>query len=299
VELLAQASVDEGVAERACAFASGARTLRGILALPTGGAQSRRGAVLVHGWGTYRIGPHAMLVKLARRLAGKGVPALRFDLSGRGESKGRYEDAGLDEMIEDANAAAAFLRRETGATGLGAMGLCSGANVALASAALDGTFDRVAAASILPYQSHRSASQAARGLTGRLARLGRKALRPSTWWRLVTGRVRVGKVAANLARRESAEVRAADGSVRNLKDSSRDVMAALARWRGSALMIWGGADADGRGAKAHFEAFARRHSLDFTTLVVAGSNHNFYSLLWEAEVLDAVARFLGAGGSGT
>jgi hypothetical protein len=292
VKLLGEAAVAEGVTERACSFMSGGRTLRGVLSLPAGDAKSDRGVVIIHGWGTYRIGPHAMLVKLARRLARSGCPALRFDLSGRGESGGRYEETGLDEMIEDAAAAAAELARESNATALGAMGLCSGANVALASAALDGTFDRIVAVSLLPYQSHRSTAQAARGMAGRFAALGRKALSPATWWRLVTWRVNVGRVAANLAKRESAEVKTANGTVRNLKDSSRDVMAALARFRGSALMIWGGADAEGLGAKAHFEAFARRNSLDWQMRVVAGANHNFYSLAWEEEVIVSSERFL-------
>ncbi len=285
-----EATVVPGVRERAVRFASGGETLVGVLSLPE--SPREHGVLILHGWGTYRSGPHDMLVKLARELARRGASVLRFDLRGRGESTGRVLDTDLDMMIDDAARAAEFLRKETGVAEVHAVGLCSGANVALGAAAHTGAFGKVAALSVMPFQSHTTGTQRLRRTRGRVRELVAKALRPSTWWRLVTGRVRVFRVLGGLFGGGGGKTKTASGETRNLKDSSRDLMGELAKFKGKLLFVWGGADAEGMGAKPHFEDFARANSLDAEFEVVEGSNHNFYSLGWEREVFDVVKGFL-------
>ncbi len=289
-----EATVVPGVRERAVRFASGGETIVGVLSLPESPGQ--HGVVMLHGWGTYRSGPHDMLVKLARELARRGTPVLRFDFRGRGESTGRVLDTDLDMMIEDAARAAGFLREETGATEVHAVGLCSGANVALGAAAHTGAFGKVAALSVMPFQSHTTGAQRLRRTRGKLREFVAKALRPSTWWRLVTGRVRVFRVFRGLFGGGGGKAKTATGETRNLKDSSHDLMGELAKFKGRLLFVWGGADAEGMGAKPHFEDFARANALAAEFKLVEGSNHNFYSLGWEREVFGLVARFLGGDG---
>jgi pimeloyl-ACP methyl ester carboxylesterase len=288
-----EATVVPGVRERAVRFASGGGTLAGVLSLP--GSPRERGVVILHGWGTYRSGPHDMLVKLARELASHGTPVLRFDFRGRGESTGRVLDTDLDMMIDDAARAAELLREETGAREVDGVGLCSGANVALGAAAHTGAFGKVAALSVMPFQSHTTGAQRLRRTRGKLGELVAKALRPSTWWRLVTGRVRVFRVLGGLFGGGGGKTKTASGETRNLKDSSHDLMGELAQFEGGLLFVWGGADAEGMGAKSHFEDFAREHALDAEFKVVEGSNHNFYSLEWEREVFDLVTGYLTEG----
>jgi len=313
-----------GVRERSVRFRSGGETLVGVLSLPAtgtpcggrpsadgrkgdergdgaGGGDARkvspespsRGVVIVHGWGSYRAGPHDILVKLARELASRGLAAIRFDLRGRGESTGAVTETDIDAMIDDTVAAASVLKDEVGVDAVDATGLCSGANVALAAAAHEGAFDRVAAFSAFPYQSHKSAMQGLRRTGGMFRKVFAKALNPVTWWRLVTGRVRVFRVLRTLFGGEGGKVKDASGETRNLKDSTRDIMGSLAKYKGKLLFVWGSADSEGMGAKAHFEEFARAHDLDARFEVIEGSNHNYYSLQWEREAIDMVAEFLG------
>jgi pimeloyl-ACP methyl ester carboxylesterase len=302
-----ETTVVPGVRERAVRFPSGGETLAGVLALPEetdAQPMARRGVVLLHGWGTYRIGPHAILVKLAREFALRRIPALRFDFRGRGESTGEVQETGLDEMIDDAASAAKFIRKamasETGRASesrrlqdVYGVGICSGGNVALASAALDEAYQGVAALSALPYQSHRPAMQSVRRTQGLLGKLFRKMLRLRYWKRLFTGEASVFRVFKTLFGGEGGKTRTADGDERNLKDSRREVMGSLAEYQGRVLFVFGGADAEGMGAKAHFEEFARANSLDASFHVVEGSNHNFYSLVWEREAMDEVLDFVG------
>jgi len=288
------ASVGDGVVEHAVRFASRGGSLAGVLSLPEGGATGSRAVVILHGWGTYRCGPHDILVKMARSFAACGMPALRFDLSGRGESAGAYDDTDLDGMIDDAAAACRFVKARTGATDVAAVGLCSGGNVGLGAAAHRGSFDRVASLSVLPFQSHKSAMQSLRRTGGMFRRLVGKALRPSTWWRLLTGRVRVFRVFKTLFGGEGGTVKTAGGETRNLKDSAHDLMGALAKYRGRLLFVWGGADAEGRGARAHFAEFASLSGLDARFETIEGSNHNFYSRAWERDVIARVRGFVAA-----
>ena len=311
-----EATVIPGVKERVVRFESGGETLVGVLSLPEGIAEPRRvvrttrgpdrpgGVVLLHGWGTYRIGPHAILVKLARELASRGVPALRFDFRGRGESTGDVAATGLDEMIDDAVSAAEFIRKEVAKESVKegrparlanvyAVGLCSGGNVALAAAALEGTYQGVAALSVLPYQSHRSAMQSVTRSAGLLGQLFGKMLKPWNWWRLLVGEASVLRVLKTLFGGEGGKVKTAGDVERNLKDSRRDIMGSLAGYSGRILFMFGGADREGMGARAHFGEFAEANRLDARFVVIEGSNHNFYSLRWEREAMDAVLEFVG------
>jgi dienelactone hydrolase len=289
--VLTEIEAAPGVRERTVRFPSGGETLVGVLALPAGDAGQSRAVVIVHGWGSSHAGPHDMLVKLARALASRGVPSLRFDIRGRGESTGAVMETDLDAMIDDTVAAAAFLKGESGAAAVDAVGLCSGANVALGAAAHEGAFDRAAAISILPFQSHKSKMQELRRTGGMFRKVFAKGLNPVTWWRLVTGRVRIFRVLKTLFGGEGGKVRDASGRTRNLKDSPRDLMGALGKFRGPLLFVWGGADPEGMGAKRHFEDFVREQGLDARVEVIEGANHNYYSLEWERAAIDAAVGF--------
>src|SRR5690606_29639240 len=84
------------------------------------------------------IGPHRINVKLARRAAVLGVPSLRFDLSGRGDSGPGSRHLGYKEQtIQDIRDAVATLAREEGTTHVMVFGICSGADDGFASALVE------------------------------------------------------------------------------------------------------------------------------------------------------------------
>lgn len=93
------------------------------------------GVVIVVGGPQYRVGSHRQFALLARDLARAGVPALRFDYRGMGDSDG---DARTFESIdEDIGAAVLALTREAGIGRIVLWGLCDGASAALMYAAHD------------------------------------------------------------------------------------------------------------------------------------------------------------------
>jgi len=279
--------------ERAVTFARGAERLTGVLALPDAGA---RGACLVlHGWGSNRTGPHRVLVDLARALAGGGVAALRFDHAGRGDSTGAFLEADLDTMIDDALAAAAFLRGETSAERLSGFGLCSGGNIALGAAALEPCFERLVCVSTLPFQGQRTRAADRARCAGRAAHLARRLLSPRAWGRVLRAPARLGAALRYLfARERGAAVRTTpEGEMRNLKASRRDLVAALGRWRGRALFLYGGADREGEaGWSDAWAPLAHENGLAMERSTIEGANHNFYGLPWREALIESAVRFL-------
>jgi exosortase A-associated hydrolase 1 len=119
---------DVAFSERAITFRCRGEQLHGILATPALAAE--RGVVIVVGGPQYRAGSHRQFVHLARALAAAGIPVLRFDVRGMGDSSG---DLRTFEDIADDIAAAidAFLANEVHLKTVVLLGLCDGASAAL------------------------------------------------------------------------------------------------------------------------------------------------------------------------
>jgi exosortase A-associated hydrolase 1 len=82
--------------EQALSFRCKDASLYGILSLPE--QCSSRGVLILVGGPQYRVGSHRQFVLLARHLAAHGVPVMRFDYRGMGDSEG---NAHTFEDVED------------------------------------------------------------------------------------------------------------------------------------------------------------------------------------------------------
>jgi len=166
---------------------------------------SARGILIVVGGPQYRAGSHRQFVHLARDLAAAGVPTLRFDYRGMGDSDGAartFEDIGTD-----IRAAIDELQRcHTGIEQVILWGLCDAATAAAFYAAADA---RVAGL-ILVNPWVRTEQGIARSYLRNY--YGRRLLDADFWKQLLTGRIRVGAmlrsfcadIAAGLGRRSAA-----------------------------------------------------------------------------------------------
>jgi dienelactone hydrolase len=256
--------------------------LRGILTAPAG---ATLGVVFVHGWSGYRCGPHRMFVNAARRFAEAGIASLRFDLRGRGDSGGAFAASDLDGMMQDLLAAARCLRDEAGLDRIVPLGICSGGNVALGAASLDKSFAGLALWSVPLFAPHKRSDDRARRRAFFLVEYAKKALRRETWAKLARGTIDFRGVARTLKGREKV-------SGRNPKDSVRDVMSDLAGFAGPALFVYGSRDDEAIGAPEFFADWCHDHGVPATFHTVDGANHSYYSVAWEAEVIETTLEWL-------
>lgn len=116
-------------------FEASGRRLFAVLHHAEERARAARGVVLVHPFMEERQDAHPFLRDLASRLAAKGYPALRVDLSGCGDSAGEWSDATVEHWIDDVVASAAHLRREAEVREVVLLGLRYGAALAAGAAA--------------------------------------------------------------------------------------------------------------------------------------------------------------------
>ena len=116
------------VQEHALAFACNDSWLYGILSIPEN--TSSRGVLVVVGGPQYRAGSHRQFTLLARDLAAYGVPVLRFDCRGMGDSEG--EPRIFEDIEEDLQCAIdKFMEEIPGLDEVVIWGLCDAASAAL------------------------------------------------------------------------------------------------------------------------------------------------------------------------
>jgi len=88
------------------------------------------GLLIVVGGPQYRIGAHRQYVHMARHAAGLGIPVMRFDYQGVGDSDGDYP--GFEHVGPDIHHAIdEFLRQTPAIRSLAIWGLCEGASAIL------------------------------------------------------------------------------------------------------------------------------------------------------------------------
>ncbi len=114
--------------ERATRFLCHGDWLYGILSLPK--QLTSRGILIVVGGPQYRVGSHRQFTLLARYHASHGVPVMRFDLRGMGDSEGKMRT--FEEVEDDLRCAIdQFFEEVPSLKDLVIWGLCDAASAAL------------------------------------------------------------------------------------------------------------------------------------------------------------------------
>ena len=149
-----------------------------------------RGVLLIVGGPQYRAGSHRQFVLLARHLASKGFPVLRFDYRGMGDSEGA--DIAFTNTGADVRAALSALAGATGSREIVVWGLCDAASAALMHACSDPRVCGLVLANPWVRQTETEARAYLRHY------YGARFLDREQWRRLLTGKVNPFKSAADL-----------------------------------------------------------------------------------------------------
>ncbi len=92
-------------------------------------AKGKKGVLIIVGGPQYRVGSHRQFILLARDLAKQGIPVMRFDYSGMGDSDGEMVD--FQTVDQDIEAAIKAFKTRQELDSISLWGLCDGASAAL------------------------------------------------------------------------------------------------------------------------------------------------------------------------
>jgi exosortase A-associated hydrolase 1 len=267
-------------AETPIRFACADSMLLGILH-PTE-RPARRGVLIVVGGPQYRIGSHRQFVLLARALAQAGIPAMRFDYRGMGDSDGPFR--GFEHIDADIAAAVAAFRAHCPALEeIVLWGLCDAASAILFYAHRDPAIDGI----VLLNPWVRTDAGEAKTYIKHYYR-GRLADR-EFWRKTLAGKLEIGasmRSFLSLARRALPKT---GGSADPTQVSLPERMAlGLDRYDGRVLLIMCGNDLTARefdeAAKASPGWQRLLAAPRVTRHDLAEADHTFSSLAWRTEV---------------
>jgi pimeloyl-ACP methyl ester carboxylesterase len=242
--------------------------------------------VYLHGWAGYRIGPHQMFVKMARRAEALGFTSLRFDFRGRGDSEGATSDATLTTMIEDAVTATEFVAQETGIARVALIGDCSGSEVAIGAGPLHPAISAQVLWSAPIVAGDRARTDRAKQRNV-ISQYAAKVLRRETWTKLARGRLQTEQILKVLRGGGKGAGEAGAAS-----DQGLDWLQRFSAFHGPRLFVYGGNDPTTDGCVAHYEALCQEVGQEFRLQTIEGANHAFYSLAWEDEVIETSLTWL-------
>jgi len=271
------------VEERALTFACKGERLLGIVSLPAASTATEaptRGVLIVVGGPQYRAGSHRQFTLLCRALAGAGIPAMRFDYRGMGDSEGTQR--GFDTVDLDVRSAIdAFMQAVPSLREIVLCGLCDGAAASVFYAPTDARVRGL----LLFNPWVRTEEGAARAT---LQHYYRARLFDKDFWRkLAAGKFRPGAALAS-ALRLLRQSRAASTPKQDKVESLPERMyRQLERFDGRVLVVLSGADLTAQ----EFAGLAQsspawRRLLDdarVTRCDLPGADHTFSLRAWQDE----------------
>jgi exosortase A-associated hydrolase 1/exosortase A-associated hydrolase 2 len=284
-----------GASPRAITFDCHGESLVGVLDLPAR-PHGGRGVLIVVGGPQYRAGSHRQFTLLARRLAAEGIPAMRFDYRGMGDSDGDIRNF---EQVEDDLRAAVdrFMLEVPGLREVVLWGLCDGASASTLYAPLD---TRIAGLALLnPWV--RTEEGAAKAMLKHYYK--DRLLDPALWKKIASGQFDYAGAARSffqlagsaLSPKRSApeEAQAAQAEPAPLPER---MQAALSSFRGRVLVMLSGADLTAQefgdlagGSRPWRELMA---SGRVTRHTLPGADHTCSQRPWQDQVEDWTCAWL-------
>lgn len=268
-------------------FEAAGESLFGILHVSDDDAP-RHGLVVIVGGPQYRVGSHRQFVLLARDVAAAGIPVLRFDYRGMGDSTGPCVD--FEAIGADIAAAVDTLcARCPSIESITLWGLCDAASAALFYAGRN-TDSRIGKLVLLNPWVRTEAGEARAQASGYY---GSQLTNAAAWLALLRNPGRVFRVLANLAgvaRRSVSRTEAPEAAL------PERVMASLDAFKGNVLLLISGndltareflnvANADGRCVRALDAGRVTRCDL-------ADADHTFSTADWRDWVAQQTIQWL-------
>lgn len=276
--------------ERAFVFQCAGDGLLGVVSVPE--ASESLGVLIVVGGPQYRVGSHRQFLALARRLAGEGYPAMRFDCRGMGDSSGALRSFEL--VSEDIKAAIdAFMIHCPQVRRVVLWGLCDAASASLIYRYQNPDIRLGGFCLLNPWV--RSESTLAR--TQIKHYYGKRLMELEFWRKMLSGRLSIfgalkGFIASLLSARQ-AKLAGEGTAIRNFQEKMEQVLSDVDL---PVLLILSGEDYTAK----EFLEYAKSSATMSMALAhpkisrcdVPEANHTFSSAIWRAVVEEKTLAWL-------
>lgn len=260
--------------EQGVVFSGEHATLVGVLhPTPT---PASCGVLILVGGPQYRAGSHRQFVLLARFLAAQGVPVLRFDYQGMGDSDGEALD--FSNIGGDITAAITLACQRLNLQGVVIWGLCDAASAAL----LHSVDDPRVRGLVLLNPWVRTEQGLARAYVRHYYR--QRLLSRHSWQALLRGRLNPWRVAKSLLE-QLRKIRSRPTTEATLP---RRMAEGLQRFTGPVLIILSGDDLTAQEFQQQTQSSSLWQALLADTRVsvqhLAAANHTFSRAIWRDQV---------------
>jgi exosortase A-associated hydrolase 1 len=272
--------------EQAISFDCDGMQLNGILHPGTADVTAKTGVLIVVGGPQYRVGSHRQFVHLARSLASNGVPVMRFDVTGMGDSDG--EKRAFYQLNSDIRAAIdIFMAHLVELDGVVLWGLCDGASAALIYAPPDCRVKGLVL--VNPWLENSEA----RAKTYLFNYYLRRLLCRSFWGKLISGQIDISKSTSELTSFFNTVASGVESSAskENITASYQSQMlAAFQELRVPLRWVFSGNDLTAKEfenfyhANKYWQKFAKSKSLSCKRLPEA--DHTFSREVWKKWLFD-------------
>ena len=273
--------------ERTLNFSCHGSALYGIASLPE--QAGARGVLIVVGGPQYRVGSHRQFVQLARGLAEQGVPVMRFDYRGMGDSDGDMRD--FQAVDDDLRAGVdQFFAAVPGLRDVVIWGLCDAASAALFYAPGDA---RVSGLVLLnPWV--RTTDGIARTTLKHYYRA--RLFDPELWKKIASGKFNVAAAGRSFARLLGAARPARDAPAAAKLTLPERMLAGMQNFQGKVLLIISGADLTAQEFLGLAAGSPKWHTLlaapGVTRQTLQEADHTFSRKAWKDQVVNWTGEWL-------
>lgn len=269
--------------EKNISFTNYGQRLNGILNIPDS-SNGKIGVIFLHGWGTYRIGPHRIFVQAARAFEKIGIPSLRFDFRGRGESEGETNTTLLLDMVDDASAVVEVMLQETEVEEIIFLGLCSGGEVAIASSMCNSAVKGLILWSTPLLGKETDIAEDAKKSVSNAKSYWQKLFMLETWRKIIKFNVNYRLILKVIF---GHMMKKPENSLRE-----KELLEQFKTFKGYTLFIYGSNDPETHPAMDAYSKMCEDYNISSEFHVIDGANHNFYSLDWKKELLNISSKWM-------
>ncbi len=257
-------------------FKSNGNQLSYACSIPSG-THRKAGVMFVHAANGNRLGPHRMFVEFANSFNALGLPILRFDLSGCGDSSGSASQTDVSADVFDTIEAIYFFISRAKLEKVFLFGISRGARIC---------YDAMAKQSLplggiillsTPVSSNRAAVNS---LRLRLTEYFCKLRDPVHLRKLLTGRANIRQISKTLS------------TAAGLRNRYRQTETNTFATKCPVLLFYGGLDPNAKESSRYYIDKYKRNNLPYNCHFIENANHSFFHYKWKEQIFDLTNQWL-------